>query len=105
MRPAGFYNLEQLPILDGLSESYLALDKLEQANARQRYQVMVRQRRSGPDSRETVPALYKLARWYNRTGQYEQARAAYQSARRVLRQNGGDNDPAVVDTLIGEAIT
>jgi tetratricopeptide (TPR) repeat protein len=102
---AGFYNLEQMKILDGLSESYLGLDKLGQANAQQRAQVAIQERRSGENSRDLVPALDKLGRWYNRTGQYPESRAAYQSARRIIRETGGDSDPAMVDALLGEALT
>ncbi len=102
---AGFYNLEQLKIMDGLSEAQLGLGKLEAANAQQRLQVAIQRRRSGANSEEVVPALYKLGRWYNRTGQYAESRDAYQAARRVLRTTRGDTDPAVVDALIGEALT
>ena len=101
----GFYNLEQMKILDGLSESYLALDKLPQANAQQRVQVTIQRHRSGPDSPDLAPALYKLGRWYNRTGQYPEARDAYQDARRIISESSSDSDPAMVDALLGEAIT
>lgn len=102
---AGFYNLEQLPIMDGLSESYLGLNKLPEANAQQRNQVAIARRREGAASPATVPALYKLARWYNRTGQSLEARNTYQAARRIIRDSSGDNDPALVDSLVGESIT
>lgn len=102
---AGFYNLEQLRIRDGLSESYLGLDKLSQANAQQRIQVAIQRRRSGANSPDVTPALYKLGRWYNRTGQYVESREAYQEARRIIRDAKGDDDPALVDALIGEALS
>lgn len=99
----GFYNVEQFKILDGLSESYLGLEKLADANFQQRAQVAIQQRRSGPDSPEIVPALYKLGSWYSRTGQYQESREYYQIARRILRESKGDNDPALVDAYLGEA--
>lgn len=100
---AGFYNLEQIRIMDGLSEAYLGLDKLAQANLQQRNQVEIQRRRAGGDSEEVVAALYKLGRWYNRTGQYMESRAAYQQARGILRNTRKDDDPAMVDALVGEA--
>ncbi len=102
---AGFYNLEQGPILDGLSESYLALGRLADANARQRVQVGIQERRSGGAHPDVAQALYKLARWYNRTGQYAESREAWQQARRVIREAGGPGDPAQVEAMIGEALS
>jgi tetratricopeptide (TPR) repeat protein len=101
----GFFNLEQMKVLDGISESYLGIEKLAEANAQQRAQVAIHQRRAERgDDAELVEALYKLGRWYNRTGQYAESREAYQWARRILRERGGADDPAQVDALLGEAL-
>jgi tetratricopeptide (TPR) repeat protein len=101
----GFFNLEQMKILDGISESYLGLEKLTEANAQQRAQVAIHQRRAERgDDAALVEALYKLGRWYNRTGQYPESREAYQWARRIVRERGGADDPAQVDALLGEAL-
>ncbi len=101
---AGFYNLEQLKILDGLAESYRALDRLTQANAQQRIQVDIQRRRSGPESPELVSALLKLGRWYNQTGQYDNARLVFEEAQHVLRESKGSDTTAMVDALVGEAL-
>ncbi len=102
---AGFYNLEQIQVLDGLSEAYLGLDKLDEANAQQRVQVTIQKRHAPGDSRATTQALQKLGRWYSRTGQYEPARIAFQDARRVIRTSGGDYDPRMVEVMLSEALT
>lgn len=102
---AGFYNLEQVQILDGLSESDLALGELADANARQRAQVAIQARRTGDTQQDLVQALYKLARWYNRTGQFEASRQTWQQARAVIRKSGNPADPAQVETMIGEALS
>lgn len=106
---SGFYNLEQLPILDSLSESHLALNKLGEANVHQRRQVAIQRRHLGRNNPELAPALFKLGRWYSRTGQYPESRQTFQEARRIIRDAGGDKDPALVDALvdalIGEALS
>ena len=102
---AGFYNLEQVSILDGLSEGFLGLEKLDKANAHQRAQVTIQQRHAPQDSTAQAQALQKLGRWYNRTGQYQAAQAAYQDARRVIRESGGNYDPRMIDALVGEALS
>lgn len=102
---SGFSNLEQIALLDGLSESYLKLDKLSEANAQQRIQVGIYERRFGPDDPQVADAWFKLGRWYNRTGQYPEARLAYQEGRRVIRNTRGDKDYAFIDALIAEALT
>lgn len=102
---AGFYNAGQFPIMDGLTEAWLGLNQLEQANAQQTTQVAIQRHRSGPASEELVPVLYKLGRWYNRTGQYVESRNAFQTARRIIREQHGDTDPTSVDALLGEALS
>jgi tetratricopeptide (TPR) repeat protein len=99
----GFYNRDQFKIRDGLTETYLGLEKLDQANFQQQTQLAIERRRYGDDSAELVPAIEKLARWYDRTGQYVESRLQWANARRILRETKGPNDPGLVDILIGES--
>lgn len=101
----GFYNFEQLKIRDGLTESYLGMDKMDDANHQQRTQLAIQRRKLGADSPDLVPAIGKLARWYQRTGQYPEAQLQWQTARRIVREAKGPQDPALADLLIGEAQT
>ncbi|MBW7929993.1 MAG: TonB family protein [Gammaproteobacteria bacterium] len=102
---SGFYNLEQIRILDGLSEAFLGLEKFDRADARQRSQVTIHRRHDPDDHGALAQAWQKLGRWYTRTGQQQAAQAAFQDARRVLRKDGGDYDPRMIDTLLGEAMS
>lgn len=102
---SGFYNLEQIRILDGLSEAFLGLEKFDRANVRQRSQVTIHRHHAPDDHGALALALQKLGRWYTRTGQQQAAQAAFQDARRVLRKDGGDYDPRMIDTLLGEAMS
>ncbi|QOJ32509.1 MAG: TonB family protein [Gammaproteobacteria bacterium] len=101
---AGFYNLEQLRIRDGLSETFLGIGELAKANSQQRIQLTIHKRHAPEDSAALAEALQKLGRWYNRTGQYPEAQSAFQEARRIIRASGGDKDPAMVDSYLGEAL-
>jgi tetratricopeptide (TPR) repeat protein len=99
----GFNNLDQLKIRDGLTEAYLGMDRMEDANFQQQTQLAIHHRKFGRNSPELVPAIEKLARWYDRTGQYPEAQLQWSSAKRLLRETGGPQDPAIADVLIGEA--
>ena len=46
--------------------------------------------------------MYKLGRWYERSGQIELARQVYQEARRLLYSNYGKDDIVLVDALVGD---
>jgi tetratricopeptide (TPR) repeat protein len=96
----GLYNLEQIPIRDGLAEGYLQLGDLEKANFHQESQVTIQVRRVGGDSASVTPTMYKLGRWYERSGQPERARFAYQRAARMVEAEKGDNAPELVEPLI-----
>lgn len=101
----GFYNFEQFKIRDGLTESYIGLREIDEANFQQESQAEIRKRKFGAEDPRVVEGLYKLARWYERSGQLEDARLTYQSAERILRNASGKDDAVLVDALIGIAGT
>ena len=53
----GFYNLEQFPLRDGLTESYRGQKDLDKANFHQAAQLQIMERRVGKGSPELLPAL------------------------------------------------
>lgn len=99
----GFYNVEQFRIRDGLTEGYLGLRDLEKANFNQERQVAIQRRRLGRGNPELTPALLKLGRWYERTGQPESARMVYQETARVIEAVEGPASADLVDPLIALA--
>ena len=99
----GFYNFEQFTIQDGLTESYIALDDFEEATFYQEAQLEIHQRKLGQDNPEIVPAMYKLAEWYNRTGNLEESILTYRSADRLLRDAHGDNSASRSEPMLGLA--
>ncbi len=100
----GFTNFDQFPIMDGLTESYISLDDIEEATFFQSSQLEIQQRRLGIDNPETAPAYHKLARWYRRVMMYEESILMYQRADRVLRETLGEASPERVDGLKGLAL-
>lgn len=101
----GFYNFEQFQIRDGLTESYVGLNEFEDANFQQQSQLEIYQRKLGMENPEIAPALYKLARWYERSGQSEIARLTYHSAYRLMRESYGKNSPKLIKSMAGIANT
>ncbi len=101
----GFYNLEQMKIRDGLTEGYLGLQDLAKANFHQEAQLYVHKRKLGADNPELIEPLTKLGRWYDRSGQAESARFAYQSAARLAETAGGENAAALVEPMLAIAET
>jgi TonB family protein len=99
----GFYNVEQFPLRDGLTESYRGQSDLDKANFHQAAQLQIMERRVGKKSPELLPALSKLADWYERTGQMYSARLVHQDTARLIAADKGENDPALVEPLIAIA--
>ncbi len=99
----GFYNPEQIKIRDGLTESHIGLGEIGDANFQQESQLSISRRRHGDRSLETLPAMYKLGRWYERSGQYEEAVSLFQSARRIAKAGYGAGSLELVDAYTGLA--
>ena len=100
----GFYNLEQFPVRDGLTESYLGQKDLGQGEFPSGYR-SCRSWNTGSARAvpELLPALSKLGGWYERTGQMQSARLVHQDTARLIAASKGENDPALVEPLIAIA--
>jgi tetratricopeptide (TPR) repeat protein len=106
----GFYNRMQLTILDGLAESYLGMDQLGRANRQQEVQLEIAQRnaREAKDDASELQlfeAAMKLGRWYNRTGQYPEARGQFVYARRLNQDSATPDVNRGTDAILGEAMS
>jgi TonB family protein len=95
----GLQNADQMSIRDGLTETYLALDELGDANFQQEIQVSIAIREHADDPVNVIPSMYKLADWYRRSGQHELEVVQYQSAVRVIRSNLGKNSTEEIKAL------
>jgi len=75
---SGFYNLEQIKIHDSLTESFIGLSNMEEANHHQSFQLGIYNNHFGRDNTKVDESLLKLADWYKRSGQILSARLVYE---------------------------
>jgi len=99
----GFTNFEQFGIQDGLTQSYVGLSDYDEANFYQESQLEIYQRKFGRDDPQIVPAMYKLAEWYSRSGNLEESALTYRGADRILRENESETSAGRADALMGLA--
>ena len=71
---SGFYNLEQIKIHDSLTETFIGLSNMEEANHHQSFQLGIYNNHFGRDNIKVDKSLLKLANWYQRSGQILSAR-------------------------------
>ena len=99
----GFTNPEQFGIHDGLTEGYVGLREYEEANFYQEAQLEISQRKFGREDPKTVPAMYKLAEWYRRTGNLDNSTLTYRNADRILREHESETSINRTEALMGLA--
>ena len=97
----GFYNLEQINIHDSLTESFIGLKNLEDANHHQSFQLGIYNNRYGKDSMKVDESLVKLAKWYRRSGQVLSERLVFEEL--LGRQSNRENQESkkLINTLQG----
>ena len=97
----GFYNLEQINIHDSLTESFIGLKNLEEANHHQSFQLGIYNNHFGKDSIKVDESLLKLANWYKRSGQILSERLMFKELldRQVNREN--QESKKLINTLQG----
>ncbi|MCB1691952.1 MAG: hypothetical protein KDI19_04255 [Pseudomonadales bacterium] len=99
----GVHSLKQVDILDLMTELYLARDEPFEADREQQMALFVAEHNFDADDPQVLPALYKLADWYESTGQYNHARDLLERAIRLITAAGGPADPRLVPPLIRSA--
>jgi hypothetical protein len=99
----GLKNPDQMIIRDGLTESYLGLGELEDANFQQEIQARIARDKYGSDLEQLMPAMYKLAEWYRASNQPEKETLQLQSAVRLIRQTAGKDSTDQIRALRGLA--
>ena len=97
----GFYNLEQIDIHDSLTESFIGLKNLEEANHHQSFQLGIYNNHFGKNSIKIDESLVKLAKWYRRSGQVLSERLVFEEL--LDRQSNRENQESkkLINTLQG----
>lgn len=102
---SGPQNLEQVDLLEALSESFLRLRDIKEAEEIQQLSYQLYERRFGEDDPEILPAMVRRARWLHRLGLFSEERYVYQKILDVLEEEYGEDDLRLIGPLSGLART
>lgn len=95
-RANGLFNIDQMELLESLIENYDATGNKSGVEHERRYAVQVVQQEYGPDDPRTIPAVMRLAEWYETSGHYLLARAQWQRIVAVASREGGRNAATIL---------
>ena len=95
----GLNNLGQMPIRDGITESYLGLGSIKDANFQQELQLRIVRDEFSSDETKLAQASNKLAGWYQRSNQQEKEVLQLEATVRTIRAKIGSNDPSQIPVL------
>ena len=97
---AGPQNLEQVPLLNDLTEAYYQLGDFRQADALQDYAIGLYERLyPGDDNTAIIPALYRRATWLNRMGLVLEEQRTYNKIIRIIERVEGRNSLDLLPAL------
>ncbi|MGH8223365.1 MAG: tetratricopeptide repeat protein [Woeseiaceae bacterium] len=97
----GPHNLDQVEILDALTETYLSVGEGDDALDMQEMVYNLQLRNVDPDSEVALPALERQAQWMHRLQRYNEERNAYRKIIRILERHRGGKDLALIPPLTG----
>jgi TonB family protein len=100
-RAYGLHNVEQIALLDRMSESLLELNDVTEAEAQQVEALRLVQRANPPGSDAVLEGIYKYAEWLGERARYQNQRDQYERARRIIRNVYGERDLRQVRPLLG----
>jgi len=96
----GPHNIEQVEILESLAEANVRLGDLDSARDVLDRIHILNVRHFADDALGLLPSLMRRASWQHRAGYYNDERATYRRAIRVIEEAAGRNDPRLVDPLV-----
>ncbi|MFC6634659.1 energy transducer TonB [Microbulbifer taiwanensis] len=107
----GLYSLNQIPMIERMIESQIALNQWEDANDNQQYLYWLHARNYGENDPRMLPVINDLSRWHLQAYVEEKggtlfehlisATNLYELAVDIITQNFGANDLRLVDALRG----
>ena len=107
----GLYSLNQIPMIERMIESQIALNQWEEANDNQQYLYWLHARNYGEKDPRMLPVINNLSRWHLQAYVEEKggtlfehlisATNLYQTAVDIITQNFGANDLRLVEALRG----
>jgi tetratricopeptide (TPR) repeat protein len=99
----GLFNVQQLPLVEALIDTYVALDQVADVDREQQYALRLSENAYGRNDPRMLPVLARSAEWCETTGRYRMARQAHARQLDIIGRTAGKRDPAVVAPLRGIA--
>ena len=96
----GPHNIEQVEILEALAEANVRRGDIEAARDVLDRIHILNVRHFEDDMLGLLPALMRRASWQHRAGYYNDERATYRRAIRVIEESAGRDDPRLVEPLV-----
>jgi tetratricopeptide (TPR) repeat protein len=96
----GPHNIEQVEILESLAEANVRLGDVDAARDVLDRIHILNVRHFSDDALGLLPSLMRRASWQHRAGYYNDERATYRRAIRIIEDSVGKDDPRLVDPLI-----
>ncbi len=96
----GPHNIEQVELLESLAEANVRLGDLEEARDVLDRIHILNVRHFENDALGLLPSLLRRANWQHRAGYYNDERATYRRAIRIIETSVGKNDPRLVAPLV-----
>jgi TonB family protein len=100
-RAFGLLNVDQIPLLDRLTKSFVEMNNSVEADEQQLEALRLVSRGHPPESDEALAAIYKYAAWLRENGRYQEERDQYARALRTIRETLGRDDVRQVQPLVG----
>lgn len=104
-RADGLFNLAQLPLIEQVADSRFAINDFKAVERERLYELKIAEQHYGYDDVRTLPALFKLAEFYEELREYIAARMMYLRARNASMKESGGFDPLAIRSLVGIART
>ena len=96
----GPHNVEQVEILEALAEAYVRMGDVEAARDTLDRIHILNVRHFSDDAMGLLPSLMRRASWQHRAGYYNDERATYRRAIRIIEDSAGNDDPRLVEPLV-----
>jgi tetratricopeptide (TPR) repeat protein len=96
----GPHNIEQVEILESLAEAYMRMGDVDEARDVADRVHILQVRHFSHDPMSLLPSLMRRASWQHRSGYYNDERATYRRAIRIIEDSVGKEDPRLVDPLV-----
>jgi len=100
-RADGLFNLAQLPLIEQVADSRIALGDFGGVEHDYYYAIKIAEHHYGYDDPRTLPAVLRLATFYESVREFIGARMLYLRARDISMKESGGFNPLAIKSLVG----